>query len=79
MKRESKYKGSLDTNLSSTEYVLEQKINLRRQSPISTRTGIKWKETKGNQTMHVPTRTPSAQPQKAIRLNKLKDHRLVDL
>lgn len=36
MKREKKNKGSLDTNLSSTEYVLEQKINLRRQSPIST-------------------------------------------
>lgn len=29
--------------------------------------------------MHVPTRTTSAQPQKAIRLNELKDHRLVDL
>lgn len=29
--------------------------------------------------MHVPTRTASAQPQKAIRLNKLKDHWLVNL
>ena len=29
--------------------------------------------------MHVPTWTVSAQPQKAFRLNKLKDHRLVNL
>lgn len=29
--------------------------------------------------MHVPTWTLSAQLQKAIRLNKLKDHRLVNL
>lgn len=29
--------------------------------------------------MHVPTWTTSAQPPKAIRLNKFKDHRLVNL
>ena len=36
MERGKKMKGSLDTNLYTIEYVLGQKLNLKRQSPRPT-------------------------------------------